>query len=203
MACCTNFFVYKILLHAYYLPKNPSYFPDTPKFQIGLEIYRVIKCNSTIPICFLLRKYLLKKVFSSSLRREICTKSILSQWIPPTCQHFSRWVHTQHNLKITTFIGSFYMPLASSPLDKTVRTLKCEKSAIWTSQITEWLKSIGSTYLLPVEFPHTSLPAIKRKFCFIVKFFAFLLFGAFLEHCIPSRCILLAENLRNNNVTCG
>ena len=112
MACCTNFFVYKILLHAYCLPKNPSYFPDTPWFQIGLEIYRVIKC-STIPICFLLRKYLLEKVFSSSLRREICTKSILSQWIPPTCQHFSRWVHTQqpYNLKITTFIGPFYMPI--------------------------------------------------------------------------------------------
>ena len=130
MACCTNFFVYKILLHTYYLPKNPSYLPDTPWFQIGLEIYRVIKCSSTIPICFLLRKYLLKKVFSSSLRREICTKSILSQWIPPTCQHFSRWVHTQpKNYDVYRFIlhAPCLIPLGQNSALKCVKKVQFEQ----------------------------------------------------------------------------
>ena len=96
---------------------NKNFFLDPTRDVSSFKLVWKFIESSKVPICFFTEKIPFKKVFSSSLRREICTKSILSQWIPPTCQHFSRWVHTQqpHNLKITTFIGPFYMHAPSSP----------------------------------------------------------------------------------------
>ena len=134
MSCCTNFFVYKILLHAYYLPKNPSYFPDTPKFQIGLEIYRVIKCNSTIPICFLLRKYLLKKFLAAVWEEKSAQNPFyLNEFLPPVNISVAESIHnatTQpKNYDVYRFIlhAPRLIPLGQNSALKCVKKVQFEQ----------------------------------------------------------------------------